>query len=215
MPYRPLQHQIASQAVAKVTGVWTRIGAAVEEVRRDYGEDLLVQTCLNGKMDASRIWVQVKGAKDLAFMTELNRITPIYIRADLALRWARTADLLVMVLWDVDNNCGWYVVPSLTDLHSDLVRKDRDKIAIEVHSENQFNEKSAQTIAWEARLEHLSRFVRSFRKLQQEVEDTEPGDSAWANEAVGEAVIDIMLDLGILDKEGYSRLSPEVQTDNG
>lgn len=76
MPYRPIRHQISAKAVVKVCDVWTDIGTAVEEIQRDYGEDLLVQTCLNGKMDSSRIWVQVKGVQRGAWNEKAARESP-------------------------------------------------------------------------------------------------------------------------------------------
>jgi hypothetical protein len=44
MPRRTLQHGIADKAVSAVSAIWTDIGAAVDEIQHDYGEDLLVQT---------------------------------------------------------------------------------------------------------------------------------------------------------------------------
>lgn len=198
---RPVQHQIAAKAVAKVSEVWTSIGAAVEEVKQDYGEDLLVQTCLNGKMDAARIWVQVKGTQAATKMDRPEGRAGIRVRADLALRWARTADILVLVLWDVSRNVGWYSIPHLSELHSELAEKDRRKICLYINSEDRFNFRSAETVAWRARLEHLSRFVRNFRMLQLEQDDIDPGPgkSLWAQQAIVEAVIDTMLDLKMIN----------------
>lgn len=123
MPIRSEQHQIADKAVAKVKEVWTSIGATAEEVQKDYGEDLLVQTCLNNKMDASRLWVQVKGVRSAPGTGKPNGRKTIRVRADLALRWARTADVLLLVLWDVENDQGWYCLPSFGALHSELAAK--------------------------------------------------------------------------------------------
>jgi hypothetical protein len=198
MPYRPPQHQIAAKAVASVSGVWTSIGAAVEEVRQDYGEDLLVQPSLNGRMDAARIWVQVKGTQDAHGMYKTGGKSSIRVRADVALRWARTADILVLVLWDVGRNIGWYSIPGLTELHAELAEKDREEISLQVYSKDRFNTDSAKVIALEARLEHLGR-------LQEETRDSEPGDSSWANEAVAEAVIDMMIDLDMVKRTRENR----------
>jgi Domain of unknown function (DUF4365) len=199
MPYRPEQHQIAGKAVAKVSEIWANIGAAIEEVRQDYGEDLLVQTCLNGKMDAARIWVQVKGTQSASGMKNPGGRTQIRVRADLALRWARTADLLVLILWDIQDDVGWYSIPALTDLHSELAEKSGEMIPLEINSENQFNARTVGDIAWHARLEHLARFVRNFRRLQEEIRDSEPGEGLWADEAVLEAVMDMMVNLDMLE----------------
>ena len=79
IPSRHLQQQNGDKARTAVERIWLEIGAAVEEVIRDYGDDLLVQTCLNGKMDASRLWIQVKGRQGIDLR---KREVPIRVRAD-------------------------------------------------------------------------------------------------------------------------------------
>jgi hypothetical protein len=124
MPYRPIQHQIASQAVAAVSAVWVNTGAAVEEIKQDYGEDLLVQPCLDNVMDDVRIWVQVKGVRSLSDYHKTTGKAAISIRADLALRWARSANKLILILWDVKNHIGWYSTATPGELgHRDLIKK--------------------------------------------------------------------------------------------
>jgi hypothetical protein len=205
MPYRPIQHQIAAQAVASVSEVWARAGAAVEEVRQDYGEDLLVQTCLNGKMDAARLWVQVKGVQAAPEMKRRDGKAAIRVRADLALRWARTADVLLLILWDVQNDIGWYSIPDFSQLHSKLASKDREHISFEITSADIFDLRAAELISWHARLEHLSGFIRNWRRWQEEVEVIEKHHSTWVDEAVNEAIIDMMADLNMLDIVGKER----------
>jgi hypothetical protein len=199
MPQRPVQHQISDRAVAKVREVWASIGAAVEEIRQDYGEDLLIQTCLDGKMDAARIWVQVKGVAKAPQMKAHGK-TQVRVRADLALRWSRTADILVLVLWDIDNDIGWYAIPTRTELHAELAGLSRSMITLSIDSTDLFNSESAQVIAWEARMEHLAGFVRNFRSMQEEDrDDNDPDKGLWATAAVTEAVVEMMVNLKMVD----------------
>jgi hypothetical protein len=37
LPRRPIQHVVGAKAVAAVSSIWLDAGAAVEEVRNDYG----------------------------------------------------------------------------------------------------------------------------------------------------------------------------------
>jgi hypothetical protein len=41
-------------------GVFTRQGCACEPVQQDYGEDVLVQTRVDERMEGTRLWIQVK-----------------------------------------------------------------------------------------------------------------------------------------------------------
>lgn len=199
MPHRPVQHQISDRAVSKVREVWTSTGAAVEEIRQDYGEDLLVQTCLDGKMDSTRIWVQVKGVAKAPKM-RANGKTQVRVRADLALRWSRTADILVLVLWDIANDVGWYAIPTRTELHGELAGLGHAMIALPIDSADRFNSESAQVIAWEARMEHLAGFVRNFRGMQEEdYDDNDPDKGLWATVAITEAIVEMMVNLNMVD----------------
>jgi hypothetical protein len=199
MPRRPAQHQISDRAVAKVREVWASIGAAVEEIRRDYGEDLLVQTCLDGKMDAARIWVQVKGVTNAPKMRASGE-TQVRVRADLALRWSRTADILVLVLWDINNDIGWYAIPTRTELHAELAGLGRAMVGLPIDSANRFNSESAQVVAWEARMEHLAGFIRNFRGMQEEdYDDNDPDRGLWATAAIAEAVLEMMASLNMIN----------------
>ena len=204
MPNRPEQHRIAESARLAVSQIWNEVGA-VEELRRDYGEDLLVQTSLHGHMDASRLWVQVKGTKQVR-ATGTNRIT-IRLRADTVLHWARSADLLVLILWDTTQNIGWYMVPSGAMLHLELFQKGRDKVTLPINADAVFDIGAARRIAWGARLEHLARFVRSFRWQEQEVAGWEPENAHWVRDALNVAVIDGLIDLRILERTNRKEIA--------
>jgi hypothetical protein len=199
MPYRPVQHQISAIAVAKVREIWANTGAAVEEVRQDYGEDLLVQTCLNGRMDDSRLWVQVKGTQHASGMDQPDRTCRICVRADVALRWVRSADLLVLIYWDVSKNTGWYAIPWYTAAHSELSARGDRETSLIISSNDVFDANAAQRISWKGRLEHLNRFVRSFRALEKELREGDPEGAAWADEAIYTAVMDRLIDLNVIE----------------
>jgi hypothetical protein len=171
----------------------------VEEVRQDYGEDLLVQTCVNGRMDDSRLWVQVKGTQRASGMDQPNRTCRISVRADVALRWARSADLLVLVYWDISKNTGWYTIPSYKAVHSELSARGDRETSIVISSSDVFDADAAQRISWQGRLEHLTRFVRSFRALEMELRQGDPEGAAWAREAIYTAVMDGLIDLNVIE----------------
>ncbi|VVJ15414.1 Uncharacterised protein [Amycolatopsis camponoti] len=104
MPKRPLQHVIGSKAAAAVSRIWLDIDAAVDEVKNDYGEDLLVQTSLRGEVDPSRVWVQVKGRSQID-PTSFNKKS-VRVPIDRAIRWAYSAETVALVLWDVSADRG-------------------------------------------------------------------------------------------------------------
>jgi hypothetical protein len=200
MPKRPIQHEIADRAVAAVRKVWAETGAAVEEIRRDYGEDLLVQTSLNGRMDASRIWVQVKGTCDGAMLLESGRKRTVSVTSELARRWAQTADAVVVVLWDVDRHLGWFgQPPSGLDVAPPVNDGSSGLIGIEICSDDRFTREGAEVLAWRARLHHATRLVREFRGRQREFAEVgDDREAGWASTSALAVVIQTGVDLGIL-----------------
>ena len=66
-------------------------------------------------------------------------------------------------------------------------------ISVQVYSSAVFNTKSAEFIAWEARLRHLEGFIRNFRKMKEETEEEEDGSgkASWAVAAIAEAIFDM------------------------
>ncbi|MFD8721983.1 DUF4365 domain-containing protein [Streptomyces sp. NPDC059629] len=156
MPRRPAQHRIASLAVASVRRVWNAHGHAVDEIKEDYGEDLLVQTCLNGRMDASRIWIQVKGTeKDC--LNVRRGLPSIRVKAEQILRWARSADLVIVVLWDVKNDCGWFMPPQQSFNHVQLRRLPDSHFTLRFSRDLAFDSEAVERLAWAARIEHANR----------------------------------------------------------
>ena len=102
MPKRPHSHRVADQAVNRVESIFVNCGCACDRIQHDYGEDLLVQTALNDEVDPLRIFVQVKGTTDIQRFRNKGLAYSLGVPKPLAQRWARSAELVVIVLWDVE-----------------------------------------------------------------------------------------------------------------
>lgn len=154
MTRRPAQHRIASLAVAAVRREWNLQGHAVDEIHEDYGEDLLVQICHDGRLDPARVWVQVKG-------TERNcsgrNLPSVRVKADQVLRWARTADLVIVVLWDVLSDRGWFTMPQEQFDHVELSNRSNSSTTISFSKESAFDQNAVAQLCWAARIEHANR----------------------------------------------------------
>lgn len=98
----------ASQAVQSVI---TEAGFAVEAVHHDYGEDLLVQTSHEGEMDASRLWFQVKGTEGMDELARQGERFAYSFPHGHLMRWIRSGDPVVVVLWDVPGRVGYFAQP--------------------------------------------------------------------------------------------------------
>ena len=169
MPLRTREHEVGDLAVAGVIYTLVRAGHAIQEISKDYGEDLLVQTSYAGHMDASRLWVQVKGTEDIS-RYRTSKKSPkerfsLQVPLATAIRWIRTIDLVVVVLWDVEAEAGWYAVPrrqvddwdgtvsgkKSTTLHLGQLSQTEPR----PFSKDRFTPETVARLTWESRFEHF------------------------------------------------------------
>lgn len=153
MPSRPDSHAIADIAVTSVMRVFSQCGWAAEVVQKDYGEDILVLPSYREKMDPCRIWVQVKGTRNVSqFWHGGEYLYPVSI--DHARRWIRSADLVVVVLWDVTNDSGYWCVPIEDEQDWAFDPLTKKTTNIKFNPEHVFDEEAAWLVGWKSRLRH-------------------------------------------------------------
>lgn len=212
MPKRPQQHQTAAKAENAVRSLWVNGGHAVDTIREDYGEDLLVQTCLRERVDASRIWVQVKGTtKDCS--DEQSALPVLYINAEQVLRWSRSSDLVIVTLWDVNNNVGWYAIPDGSFNHVTLLEAGTSTVPITFERSRRFDESAVEYLSWFARIDHADRRVGYSLSVLSEAEEeaAEEGDEPTYvkhhQAAIASVIHQFATDIGVFSRDG--KMTPD------
>ena len=151
MPKRTKSHIISDIALTKVQEILSSVGWASEVVHNDYGEDLLVQTHFSGKVDPNKLWIQVKGTTRVK-----NSIT---VSLEHALKWIRSTELVVVVLWDTKRNKGVWTMPKDSLKEWDIIQLNNAKAKLIFDSNHIFNKEAVLKIAWIARLDHYNFLV--------------------------------------------------------
>ncbi|WP_194909043.1 DUF4365 domain-containing protein [Catenulispora rubra] len=135
------EQKIDRAAMNAVEKVFIDNGHCPEQVRWDFGEDLLIQTDRATQADSLWIRLQVKGtAND---RRRSARVTAWHIN-----KWAHSADPVLIVLWNVNQDRGWYslVEPySANWSGSNIIRFRREDV---------FDAESAERLVWEFRFHH-------------------------------------------------------------
>nr|QIY94531.1 DUF4365 domain-containing protein [Streptomyces sp. S1D4-11] len=135
---------------------WNLQRHAVDEIHEGYGEDLMVQICFEGRLDPARVWVQVKGTeKDCS----TGRLPQVGVKANQVLRWARTADLVIVVLWNVNEDRGCFTLPQDQFDHVELSNRADGSTRLSFSRECPFDQAAVERLAWAARIEHANRSV--------------------------------------------------------
>ncbi|WNO64659.1 DUF4365 domain-containing protein [Streptomyces sp. AM2-3-1] len=203
MPNRPREHEIGAKAESAVQSLWVSGGHAVDTIREDYGEDLLVQVCHQGRVKPSRIWVQVKGTK--RDCSDTSRALPTqYIKATTMLRWSRSADMVVVVLWDVTSHKGWYAVPQGQYDHMHLAEAESGRIPLKFDRTQEFNLASVDELSWRAHINHTDWYMQdALSWLESEEARKLDDDSLTYSQNIAASLLhEIAIDIGIFTRQG-------------
>ncbi len=214
MPERPDEHKIGGRAVAAVHKLLKDQGFAVDEIKEDYGEDLLVQTDHEGRMDASRLWIQVKGTANLdnyrvSKKSKKDRFKYSFPLGH-AMRWIRTIDLVIVVLWDVEKETGWYAVPRRQVDEWESVLSGQKEITLQFGktpgneggpaAKGVFSAEAMQRLVWESRFEHFRMLTVSALDVAK-AQSPEPSTEGTENRKLVLIMNDLLKLLDIVDSE--------------
>jgi hypothetical protein len=202
MPNRPSSHVISDKAVAQVMSIVASCEFAAEAVHKDYGEDLLVQTKLGSDVDPHRMWIQVKGTENPArFITQRHGMH-LKISEDHAFRWLRSTELVVVVLWDVVKNQGWWSLPSRSLSEWEVRVESPGLVRLPFPTTQLFDVDALLRLAWVARIEHYHSLVVRAEAANEEA-------ARWKREhssLLPLICFDFLRLLDIVQEEGLSEL---------
>jgi Domain of unknown function (DUF4365) len=209
MPMRPPPHETDDQAIASVQKVVSLAGLASEVVHKDYGEDLVVHISIEEQMQPARYWLQVKGTRNLAALRRADGSIAISLAVEHLRRWSLAADPIVIVVWDVIGDQGWWILPADELRPSELAAHRRAQKTLRLPARNHFDAGTATALAWRATLERyndeLDRVelaaARREERTSADVDEQTPTD-IWRD--VGALTTNVLRLLGVSDEKGYT-----------
>ncbi|HET7445732.1 MAG TPA: hypothetical protein VFJ57_13855 [Solirubrobacterales bacterium] len=161
-------------ALHAVSDLIADAGPAPEAIASGYGKGLLVQTDHEGQMDASRLWVQVKGTAEIGSHRPNGDGLSLQVPFDDAMRWVRALDLVVVVLWDVVGDVGWYAIPSAQVDPVEGVNEGLKYVTLRFAEEDVLTSEAVDVLVWRARLENHRLLVLGARDAEQKEKGTKP-----------------------------------------
>lgn len=149
-------HLLADRAVNAVSRVLNSAGALAERIRNDYGEDLLVQSHLDGEADDFRLLIQVKGvsASIRSDGTRNFRLKVSHLR-----RWISQSEPILVCVVDAATRQIHAFSPTERFSLWELVTTKRQTITVKLAKKDIFNIKTAKKFIWDARIVHWSRML--------------------------------------------------------
>ncbi len=149
-------HVVGEKAANQVTGVFIENNCAVNTIKADYGEDLLVQPSFDEGIEHFKIWVQVKGTADIEKYRQKNGEIVRHLEFAHIFKWLRSKELCVLVLWDVTKSEGLFFLPKDEVGEWEFYTKRKPNFRVVFNEENILNKKTLPQLIWRARYEHYT-----------------------------------------------------------
>jgi hypothetical protein len=108
MPRRPRSHELEDQARDRIRAAFNAKGWTVEDLRKDYGEDLLVRIFRGGVATPLMFFVQCKGTESVhRYLTREKEVAwPIKRRhVD---HWERFAEPVILSVWNARTGLAYW-----------------------------------------------------------------------------------------------------------
>jgi hypothetical protein len=182
MPKRSETHVTADIAVARVMSIFTGLGWACQTVEHDYGEDVFVQPAINESVDPFRLWVQVKGTGDAKALRNKDGLLVWRVSHDHILRWVRSLERIIVVLWDIKTNQGYWTEPREEFTEWGCYQTKRKQASLLFNEAKVFDRVVANKLIWDARIEHYDLLVTHAKTMELRViKDRKEDASAHPN----------------------------------
>jgi hypothetical protein len=154
MPKRTAEHVVGDLASQRVSYLFTEYGCACEVVEKDYGEDLMIQPIWQSQVEPYRLWLQVKGTRNLEGYRTSDGDFVLRVSKPTLQRWIESADLSVVILWDVSNDRGYWCIPEEVVDPLSLAFSETSTSSLKIESLNCLDGNGIDTIIWKTRFRH-------------------------------------------------------------
>ncbi|WP_438036994.1 DUF4365 domain-containing protein [Sorangium sp. So ce204] len=148
---RPKAHTKGALGVAGLTKACLECEWACDPVLSDYGEDLIVQTTLNEEVDTFRTLFQVKCTEKIRARGSSFKWR---IRREHALRWHRSREPVVLVIWELASGTGWFALPREQTSEFALLTSSRRTVSVLFEKSSCITRQKLEQLAWRLRLKH-------------------------------------------------------------
>lgn len=164
--------------------------------------DLLVQTQLDGEMDPFRMWIQVKGTEKPESYKLASGDFSYPVSVDLALKWIRSREVILFVLWDLTQKRGYWVLPRSAFDPWQVYQTEGNVIQLRIQASRVFDREQARVLSWSARIDHYTVLLREAERRDELVaqQSTEPVKSD-----IPLITVDLLSMLNIIEQEGLSK----------
>jgi hypothetical protein len=164
MPKRPRSHQLEDISRNRLHRFFEGNGWTVEDLSKDYGEDLLVRIFDNGVSTPLSFFIQAKATDNLSrFLGARTSSLKCPVSTEHLKHWSRFQEPVILTLWDAKSDeTFWTCIQETKVVTSRSSRPNRLMSHVPIPRGNRLDEKSLKTL----RLLTLGRYKRLLREAQ-------------------------------------------------
>jgi hypothetical protein len=201
---RPSTHVAGDTGVANIMRAFVSAGWACDRVASDYGEDLIVQTVLAEQVDPFRTLVQVKSSSRV---TPKGKKLPWRIGVEHALRWVKSSEPVLFIVWDLRRNRAWYAVPAEQYAEFELIVCESKTVQLNLQPLPPPTPEGLSKLGWMLRLRYYG--IRMLTTQEQDRNHSlEHGDACDSKcsykSALGAVVFEFFRATGVITKRGIA-----------
>jgi hypothetical protein len=162
MPKRPRSHELEDLSRNCLHEVFTRRGWTVENLAKDYGEDLLIRIFSKGSTTPLSFFVQAKATDKIdKFLNKTETFLVYPVRHDHLKHWGDFWQPVILTVWDSKSNITyWECIQTFceTTLKRDRIKHSKS-IGIRIPVDNKLNQEGLARIEARTRA-RFKRFAR-------------------------------------------------------
>lgn len=162
MPKRPRSHELEDQSRNRLHEVFTRQGWTVENLAKDYGEDLLVRIFANKVATPLAFFVQAKATDNISkYFNKAGTLLMYPISTEHLKHWEQFWEPVILTVWDANSNTTyWECIQTFCEGKRDGLRANSKSIRVPIRTDNILNKAGLARIELRTR----SRFRRFLRE---------------------------------------------------
>ena len=149
MPRRSRSHELEDLSRARLHALFETSGWVVEDIDKDYGEDLLVRIFRDGVATPLKFFVQAKATDNLSRYAN-KRHTAFYVtlRSEHLDQWSKFLEPVILTLWDArSGETYWVCVQDFLKIpNAARTREPSRLIRIRISAQDMLNESGVEQI---------------------------------------------------------------------
>jgi hypothetical protein len=164
MPTRTRSHRLEDQSRARLRTIFADRGWTVEDLRKDYGEDLLVRIFLNHTPTPYWFFVQIKSTDHIErYLAKKHDKISYPIRTAHLEHWSLFWEPVFLVLWNAKGECFyWECIQTAMEASSFPRISKQNTVSIAIPTANTLNEEGIRRIVARTK-KRFNRFTREKR----------------------------------------------------